>query len=355
MPARAIINLQALRYNYRRAAELSPMARVMPVIKARAYGHGMTEVAYALDQAEQFAVATLDEALLLRANGLSKKILVLQGVNSKEQLLRAAQEEISLVVHQQHQVALLESVKLPGRVNIWIKLDTGMHRLGFKVSEFDAIYQRCNKTSNKLNLHVLSHFANADDPDDPLTNQQLDRFLQTTRDCKAEKSIANSAAICGPLDCQLDWVRPGIMLYGVHPMMTGTASELSLKPVMSLYSHLIAIHHRKRGDRIGYGGDWTCTEDMPVGIISIGYGDGYPRHAPSGTPVLIQGKRVSLVGRVSMDMICVDLRSCPDAKVGDEATLWGEGLPVEDIARAASTIAYELLCRLTGRVKFIYT
>lgn len=355
MPARATINLQALRHNYRRAAELVPRAEVMPVIKARAYGHGMIEVARALDEARQFAVATLDEALLLRSQGLTKKILVLQGVHTTEQLLTAVHENISIVVHQPHQLEMLESIELAKAIDIWLKLDTGMHRLGFDVSEFESIFERCQKIPNKLNVYILSHFANADDSDDPLNVQQLEQFLQSTDHFQAQRSIANSAAICGPLDCQLDWVRPGIMLYGVNPLNTGSASDLSLKPVMTLRSNLIAIQNRKAGDRIGYGGAWTCPEDMPIGVISIGYGDGYPRHAPAGTPVLVQGKRVSLIGRVSMDMICVDLRPCPDAVVGDEAILWGDGLPVEEIAQSSTTIAYELLCRLTSRVQFIYT
>jgi len=355
MSARAYINLQALRYNLRRVGELAPQSRVIPVIKANAYGHGMLEVAAALNKITTFAVATLEEAMLLRQAGNTKNIMVLQGVSGKKEWLQAAQEGISPVLHHEEQVALLESIDLPAAMDIWIKIDTGMHRLGFSPEHTQAIYRRCQQSGNELNIRFMSHFANADDADDDLTDTQLQRFLDVTKEYAAERSMANSAGICVFADSHLDWVRPGIMLYGVNPMLSGTASDFSLQPVMTLTSTLLSVHQRCRGDAIGYGGAWVCPHDMPVGIVAIGYGDGYPRHARSGTPVLINGNRVPLIGRVSMDMICVDLSQCPDAAVGDEAILWGDGLPIEEVADSADTIAYELLCKLTKRVKFVYS
>ncbi len=334
---------------------MAPRSRVIPVIKANAYGHGMLQVASALNKTDTFAVATIDEAMTLRQAGNTRNIMVLQGVSTKKELLQAAEEGLSLVLHHQQQVALLESVDLPRPVNVWIKIDTGMHRLGFLPEHTQAIYRRCQQSGNELNIRLMSHFANADDAADELTARQLQLFLDATKDFAVERSIANSAGICGPEASHLDWVRPGIMLYGVNPLLGGTASDLSLQPVMTLSSTLLSIQQRSRGDAIGYGGTWVCPGDMPVGIVSIGYGDGYPRHARSGTPVLINGNRVPLIGRVSMDMICVDLSQCADATVGDEAVLWGDGLPVEEVAQYADTIAYELLCKLTKRVKYIYT
>jgi len=354
MRARALINLEALRYNLRRVGEYAPRSRIIPVIKANAYGHGMHEVACALNKTDTFAVATLDEAMLLRQAGNTKKIVVLQGVNDKNELLQASQENISLVLHHEHQVALMESVDLQKAMDIWIKVDTGMHRLGFEPKVTRSIYQRCRQSRNELVIRMMSHFANADDTSDELTARQLQSFLEACHGIDTEKSIANSAGICGHEAAHLDWVRPGIMLYGVNPFSKGTASELSLQPVMTLSSTLLSVQQRQRGDTIGYGGSWVCPDDMLVGVVSIGYGDGYPRHARSGTPVLINGTKVPLVGRVSMDMICVDLSHCPVATVGDEAILWGEGLPIEEVARYADTIAYELLCKLTNRVKFVY-
>jgi len=236
----------------------------------------------------------------------------------------------------------------------WLKIDTGMHRLGFAPEAAAAAYARlrdCRAVAGPPRL--MTHLANADDRADAYTEDQLARFDTATADLTGPRSIANSAGLLGWSAAQRDWVRPGIMLYGVSPFSDTEAGALGLRPVMTLHSELIAVNHYRRGDAIGYGGTWACPEDMPVGVVGIGYGDGYPRHAVSGTPVLLNGRTVELVGRVSMDMICVDLRTQPRARVGDPVVLWGQGLPVEVVADHASTIGYELLCSVTQRVTLV--
>jgi alanine racemase len=355
MRAHALISLHALRHNLQRVRELAPDARIMAVIKANAYGHGMQEVARALDKTDSYAVATMNEASALRAAGIDKDIIVLQGATSQDELLQASHHAVTLVVHSQYQLNMLESMALPAAMDIWLKIDTGMHRLGFAAAAAAGACERLRQCDQVENVRIMSHFANADDPEDALNARQLADFLAASEGLADERSIANSAALCAAQAYHLDWVRPGIMLYGVNPFLSTKGEVDSLQPVMTLSSRLLSIQQRKRGDTIGYGATWTCPEDMPVGIVSIGYGDGYPRHAKSGTPVLINGIRVPLIGRVSMDMISIDLRPCPQAAVADEVILWGNGLPVEEVALCSDTIAYELLCQITSRVEFSYS
>ena len=354
MRAHARINLDALRHNLQRVRELAPQSRVLAVIKANGYGHGMIEVAQALDSADSYAVAAIGEALMLRQAGIEKDIVVLQGASDETELLQASQANISLVVHSETQLHTLETSTLPSSIDIWIKIDTGMHRLGFEPQSARSHVKRLQQCDHVSSIRIMSHFANADDSSDALTSRQLQDFLECSDDLGLERSIANSAGICASQNYHLDWVRPGIMLYGANPFLVDDKSDCRLQAVMTLSSHLISVQQRKRGDAIGYGGSWVCPQDMPVGVVSIGYGDGYPRHARAGTPVLVNGIKVPLVGRVSMDMICVDLRPCPQAVAGDEVILWGDGLPVEEVADSSDTIAYELLCKLTGRVQFCY-
>jgi len=359
---RAVINLTALKHNLNIVKQAAPVQKLMLVVKANAYGHGIARVAKALaevlEKEHAFAVASIDEAIMLRSVGISHSIVVLEGFNSSSDLPLLVEHKITPVIHHVSQVIILEiqnqqSVNFP----VWLKIDTGMHRLGFAPEQVKKIYQRLLTAGVNPDIGLMTHLANADDKDDNKTQQQLDMFNEIVSGNPAETSLANSAAILGWPATHGHWVRPGIMLYGVNPFIQKDSdeAEYELKPVMTLSANLIAINSISKDEAIGYGGSWICPEDMPVGVVSIGYGDGYPRHAPSATPVLVNGKRVPLVGRVSMDMIMVDLRSQPDAKVGDDVILWGDGLPVEEVAQAADTIGYELLCGVTNRVQFEYS
>jgi alanine racemase len=348
----ATIDIAALKHNWQRVKTLAPNTSVLAMIKSNGYGHGLLTVAKALP-ANGFGVASLSEAIALREAGIKQPILLMMGAQSTSELHQIAAHYISLVIHQPHHLNLLEQTPVVHPISVWLKLDTGMHRLGFPIDQAQAIYHRLQACPNVAKpLHTLTHLAEADNPKKSTTKHQIDLFNKTTKSWLATKSIANSAGIMAWPDAHADWVRPGIMLYGVSPFADRHAPELDLKPVMTLHSHLIAINTLNSGDAVGYGGTWTCPKKMPVGVVAIGYGDGYPRHAPSDTPVLIRGVKCPLVGRVSMDMVTVDLRNCPDAQVGDVATLWGQGLPIEEVAQHAGTIGYELLCQVTPRVHF---
>jgi len=350
--AEASIDLQALQYNLQRVRESAKNSRIISVIKANGYGHGLLRVASALSSSDAFAVAKIEEVLTLREAAFTQPILLLEGFSDAEELALLAQHDIDVVVHHQYQIDLLEQTSLHSKINVWLKIDTGMHRLGISLDDVSVNYKRLQACDNvAADIAVMTHFANADDHHDPRTSAQLKRFNSAIAEINAPRSLANSAAILKYSESHAEWVRPGIMLYGVSPFIKGLAAEENLKPVMTLSSKLIAINHYKKGNALGYGGSWRCPDDMPVGVVAIGYGDGYPRAARAGTPVLINDQRVPLIGRVSMDMICVDLRSQPFAVIGDRAVLWGEGLPVEEIAECAHTIPYELLCRVTERVR----
>lgn len=349
----ALISLAALRHNLHRARALAPHSRIMAMVKANAYGHGLAVAARALSAADAFGVASLEEALILRHAGLAHPIVLLEGVFSAAELEEAAHHGCELVVHDEHQLALLEASSLEKSLNVWLKLDTGMHRLGFAPGEARAAWDRLNTArAVRTPLRLMTHLARADEPGNPHTRAQLQTFADVTRGWIAERSIANSAALLAWPESHADWVRPGILLYGVSPFPDHNGAEYDLKPVMTMRTVLIAVKTVARGDTVGYGGNWQAERDTRIGIAAIGYGDGYPRHAPNGTPVLVNGVRVPLIGRVAMDMIAVDLHTQATARVGDEVVLWGTELPVEEIARAAGTIPYELLCGVTQRVKF---
>jgi alanine racemase len=254
------------------------------------------------------------------------------------------------VLHHEHQLALLEANPTQTPHALWIKLDTGMHRVGFASQEFPTVLARIRKLPGVREIRVMTHFANADVPSDSLTARQIEAFRTQLNGHQFETSLANSAGIIAWPDSHGDWVRPGIMLYGSSPFTDRSAAALDLKPVMTLETKLIAVHMRRQGEAIGYGSDYRCPEDMPVGVAAIGYGDGYPRHAAAGTPVLVNGRPVPLIGRVSMDMITLDLRSQPQARIGDRVVLWGPGLSVDEIASHAGTISYELLCHVAERI-----
>jgi alanine racemase len=350
----AIIDHGALRHNLKRAKQAAMDRKLWAVIKADGYGHGMLRVAHTLSQADGLAVARLDEAMMLRHAGITRPILVLGGCYREDDFKKASESALDVVFHHGAQLNPLKQAALePQSLNLWIKVDTGMRRLGFEALDLPEIVATLQTVPAIAELNLMTHLANADDRNDPATTAQCSLFESLDLTPFNACSIANSAGLLGHPASLADWVRPGIMLYGASPFVHSTASAEGLWPVMTLKSHVIAVKPCRQGDRIGYGGTYTCSEAMPVAVIAIGYGDGYPRHAPSGTPVLVAGKRLPLVGRVSMDMICVDARDIPDLKVGEEAVLWGRGLPVEEVAEAAGTIAYELLCGVKRRVAFI--
>lgn len=350
--AQAIIDTQALAHNLQQARIAAPHSRLMAVIKADGYGHGLRAVAKALPSADGLAVARLEEAIYLRQQGITQPILLLEGVLDQTELQAAIQHHLQIVIHQPHQLELLVQQPQPPH-KIWLKLDTGMHRLGFQASEFPAVWSRLTRHYGGEIL-LMSHFANADDRADPTTHQQHQRFLELTAHLSNPRSMANSAALLAWPTTQQQWVRPGIMLYGTSPFRDSLAAEHGLQAVMTLQSRLIAINHYAAGDAIGYSGISRCPVDMRVGIVAIGYGDGYPRHAKPGTPVLLNGQIAPLIGRVSMDMISIDLRQHPQATIGDVVILWGHGLPAEHIARHADTITYDLFCKITQRVERVY-
>lgn len=346
------IDCSALRHNLQRVYEAAPGAKVVAVIKANAYGHGLIRVAKVLQQAgvQAFAVARLNEALQLREAGIQQPIISLEGFLNSAELNELARHDVQVVVHHISHVELLEQQQLHKPVSVWLKIDSGMHRLGVPAQRVTELWQRLTQCGSVKELRLMTHLASADVRNSEQTQQQLKLFSEITNGMMAEVSIANSAGILGWTQSHGQWVRPGLMLYGASPFINGRGEHEGLRPVMTFTSHLIAVNQFKKGDAIGYGASWYCPEDMAVGVVACGYGDGYPRHAKAGTPVLLNDRRLPLVGRVSMDTLCVDLRTAPMAKIGDAVTLWGKGLPVEEVAECAATIPYELLCAVAGRV-----
>ena len=354
LAAYAVLDLDALQHNLAKVREFAPSAKVMAVIKANAYGHGLSRVAEALQDAEVFAVARVDEAKLLRQDGIRNRIAVLEGFGCVEELNDILHYGFEAVIHAEHQLRLLKEVKSEKTFIAWLKLDTGMNRLGFDRAMFDQAYQQLQQ-SNVIEkpINLMTHLANADDLQDTKTRDQLELFYKSVNSYSGELSIANSAGILGWSKAVSDWVRPGLMLYGVSPFSGKAGADFGLRSVMSLHSKIIATKQLKPGDAVGYGGLWRCQKPTLMGVIAIGYADGYPRHAEQKTPVLVNGIRVPMIGRVSMDMITVDLADCPNTKPGDPVTLWGKDLPVEEIAACATTIPYTLLCGITQRVQII--
>src|SRR6478735_3266144 len=322
-PTSATIHTDALRHNLSEVRHRAPSSRVMAVVKADGYGHGLERVARALSGADAFGVAALSDAERLRAAGLSQPIVLLSGFDAADDLPQLRRLNVETVVHHATQLAMLEQAADGDPIRCWLKVDSGMHRLGFAPEAVRDAHAR---------MRV---------------------FEQATADLAGERSLANSAAVLGWPDAHADWVRPGGALYGISVVEGTTGADFGLRPAMTLGTRLIAVNRVRKGERIGYSATWTCPEDMPIGVAAIGYGDGYPRHTPSGTHVLLDGKPTAIVGRVSMDLMTLDLRGHPGAKPGDPVILWGDGLPVETIAAAADTIGYELVCSITRRVRFV--
>ncbi|TWC41304.1 alanine racemase [Pseudomonas sp. SJZ079] len=350
-PLVASIDLSAIRHNYAVAKRCAPGRQAFAVVKANAYGHGAREVVAALhDEADGFAVASLEEAAEVRALHDEARILLLEGCFAAQEYQVAAQLGLDVVLHSAPQAQQLLAARLGRPLNVWLKLDSGMHRLGFSEAAVREWHARLCGTAQVAELNLLSHFACADERGSEMTEQQLEHFLSLLNLDFAQRSLANSAAILTIPAAHMDWLRPGIMLYGASPFRELSAEVLGLKPVMSLTAELIAIREINVGEAVGYGASWVAARPSRIGTVSCGYADGYPRHAPSGTPLLVRGQRVPLVGRVSMDMLAVDLSDLAEAQVGDAVQVWGAQLPVDEVAQAAGTIGYELLSKVTPRV-----
>lgn len=350
-PLVATIDLSAIAHNYAVAQRCAPGRQLFAVVKANAYGHGVREVVTALhDVADGFAVASLEEAAEVRALHGEARILLLQGCFAAQDYLFAAQLGLDVVLHSEVQAQQLLEASLTQPLNVWLKFDSGMHRLGFTAPAVREWHARLQPAAQVAELNLLSHFACADERGSEVTELQLERFLDLLDLDFAQRSLANSAAILTIPAAHMDWLRPGIMLYGATPFADLGASELGLRPAMTLTAELIACRELAVGEAVGYGGTWRAERPSLIGTVSCGYADGYPRHAPAGTPVVVQGQQVPLVGRVSMDMLTVDLTDVPGAAVGEAVELWGAQLPVDVVAQAAGTLGYELLSKVTARV-----
>lgn len=359
--ASARVHTGALRHNLAEIRRRAPGYRVMAVIKSNGYGHGLVTAATALDEADAFAVARMEEADTLRRAGVAKPLILLEGLFDPEDLLLAAADRLEVVVHCEEQLALLETVSTQQSLTVWLKVDTGMHRLGVAPDEVAGAVARLRGAESVGDIRLMTHFAQAEQLDDGMTEAQIGRICSAAERFDGALTMANSAAVFG-WKAALDrvsarypalgpsWIRPGIALYGISPFPDRTGAELGLRPAMEFLSTLIAVKPVRAGEPVGYGGRYIANRDMRLGIAAVGYGDGYPWCMPDGTPVVVRGRRVPIAGRVSMDMITIDLTDLPAAAVGDEVVLWGSGLAVEEIARAAGTIPYELVCRVTERV-----
>jgi alanine racemase len=346
---RARIDTRALRGNLARLRHAAPQAKVMAVIKANAYGHGLVPTALALSGADAFAVARIEEAAALRAAGITQPIVLLEGIINAGQLAEAAQLQLELVVHEPGQIALLEAFRGSHRFGLWLKVDTGMNRLGLRTDEFAAAWARLSAL-RPLALRVLTHLASADEPGSAQTTGQLARLAPLVAGLDAEVSVANSAALLALPETHRQWVRPGLALYGASPFAGQRGKQLGLQPAMTLLTTVIARRELGVGERVGYGGTWQARRPTRLAILAGGYGDGLLRSLPSGSPVWLAGQRAPLAGRISMDMLAVDVTDLPEVAVGDQAELWGPNLPVEELAEAAGTIPFELLCGVSQRV-----
>jgi alanine racemase len=357
-PVTATIHADAMRHNLATIRAHAPSSRVMAMVKADGYGHGLETAASALRGADAFGVAAIDDARRIRALGLDQPILVLSGFDSREDLDQLRALRADSIVHHRAQLDMLEQTD-GAPIRCWLKIDTGLHRLGFAPGNVREAHARLSAARGVTGEIVLmSHFASSDEfdgvsPNSRQTRDQLQVFADATAGLPGPRSLANSAAILGWPGSHGDWVRPGGALYGMSVVAGRTGADFGLQPAMSFHTRLLAVNDVHRGERIGYSGTWETPEDMRIGVAAVGYGDGYPRHARSGTPVLVNGRAAQVVGRVSMDLMTIDLRRQPDARPGDPVLLWGQGLPLEAVAEAAGTIAYELTCSITRRVRFV--
>ena len=348
-PIRATISASALSHNLMVAKAHAKGAKVWAVIKANAYGHGIERAARAFELADGFAVLDFQEAARLRVAGLTKPILMLEGIFKAIDVPLLAKYSLTPVIHNPEQVEMLRTADLGGEIDVYLKVNSGMNRLGFGVESVRPAYNALRMHPQVKAITFMSHFADADGATG--VQAQLDWFAEIVKPFDVvSRSLANSAALIRFPEARGDWVRPGIMLYGCSPFADRSAESLGLKPAMTLTSEIIATQHLQPGERVGYGFHYEAVGELTIGIVACGYADGYPRHAPTGTPVLVNGKRTRTVGRVSMDMIAVDITDIPEAYIGSPVTLWGEGLSADEVGAAAGTLSYELLTKLTARV-----
>lgn len=352
-PISAAIDLAALRHNLALVRRHASRSRAFAVIKANAYGHGLLRAARAMHEADGFALLELDDAVRLREAGYEQRIVLLEGFFSTRDLPVFIEHKLAAVIHSRDQIRMLKDLPAGGNLDILFKINTGMNRLGFTPADVPGAIADLQSNPAVAQVTLMTHFADADDARG--VAWQLTEFERAAHGLKLPRSLANSAAILRYPETHFEWVRPGIMLYGCSPFAEETGSELGLKPAMTLASELIAVQNLKRGDTVGYGGTFTAEREMKIGVVACGYADGYPRHAPNGTPVAVDGTLTGTVGRVSMDMLCVDLNGVPDGRIGSRVVLWGASNPIENVAAAAGTVGYELMCALAPRVPVVET
>ena len=355
-PVVAEISKSSLRHNLKRVKQLAPQSKVMAMVKANAYGHEAIGVAKALTEVDALGVARINEAVLLAEAGITTPIVLMEGCFNQVELQQAIEMQFEIVIQNSQQLTQLLAVRdVEHPVKVWLKLETGMHRVGVpsaQAAEMVKQLQACEHIAEELTL--VSHFACADEPQHPCNQQQLDVFNAVTQDLDVKRSCANSAATVAIPESHYDWVRPGLMLYGNSPLLGKSSEECGLQPAMTLRSQVIAVNDIEAGGTVGYGAHWTAEQSSRIAVVAMGYGDGYPRHAKNGTPVLINGQRYPMVGRVSMDMITVEVGLHSDVKIGDPVVLWGPELPAEEVAEFADTISYEMFCNLANRVKRVF-
>ena len=355
-PIRATVSAPALAHNLAIARQHAGTAKIWAVIKANAYGHGLVRAAQALNGADGYALLDFVDALKLRSSGIEKPILMLEGFFKAEDIPLLSRHRLTPVIHNVAQLEMLEKVTFVGKMEVYLKVNSGMNRLGFTVDNVRLAWNALESHPGVGSVTLMTHFSDADGEGGIAA--QLKWFSEVTQAFSGEKpaprSLANSAALLRfPQEACADWVRPGLMLYGCSPFSFKTADEIGLKPAMTLQSELIAVQHLQSGERVGYGMTYEAAQEMTIGIVACGYADGYPRHAPTGTPVLVAGQRTGTVGRVSMDMLCVDISQIEEAYIGTPVTLWGEGLSCDEVAQAAGTVSYQLLCALAPRVPVV--
>ncbi|MDO9150967.1 MAG: alanine racemase [Methylotenera sp.] len=354
-PILATVYLHALRHNLAAVRKFAPRSKVMAVVKANGYGHGLINVAHGLGAADGFAVLGIDEAINLRDAGFQQTILLLEGVFCEQELNVASSFGLNIVVHSMPQLIMLESATLIKPMHIHLKMNTGMNRLGFQPNTFTTAYERLKACKNVADITLMTHFATADD--EIGIEKPFSLFKRITQDLPSPVSLANSATILRHSDAHADWVRPGIMLYGASPVGDTAATTYDLIPAMQLTSELIGVQEVQAGESVGYGNRFTATKATRIGIVACGYADGYPRHAglvsgcqQGGAPIAVAGKLTSTLGRVSMDMLFCDLTNIPEANIGSPVELWGKHVPVDAVAAASDTVSYELLCAVAPRV-----
>jgi len=355
-PARAIINLSKLKLNHNVAQSLSPDSKTVAVVKANGYGHGIKEVALALDSdADALAVACIDEALELRSIGVKSPIIILEGFFDESEVHVAVANNFWLVLSRLESIDGILKMKLKDKLTLWLKVETGMHRFGLSFDDLNKAYEKllvCHSINK--DVVVMTHFACADELENNMTADQIAEFRKVTADLNVQHSLSNSAALLAWPESHAHWNRPGYMLYGENPLDQEHVNAKALKPVMTLISAVTSIKAIKTGESVGYGSMWTATRDSTIATVAIGYGDGYPRNARNGTPVLVNGVRVPLVGRVSMGVITVDITDQKHIAVGDDVILWGDGLSISEVASNAGTVGYELLAGMPARVPRVY-